>query len=158
MFPPVRSLEFWLGVVTALLVRRKQWYGPGLWMATVIAVGVYYLNGTSRISSDLHTILFDFACCVLIAGAANADLTGAWSPWRWRPLVFLGEVSFAFYLVHVELIQNLMRAWWPEGWHGASVLLVIPALLAAAIGLAYLLYHFVEMPCMRLLRPKRLKP
>jgi peptidoglycan/LPS O-acetylase OafA/YrhL len=155
MFPPVRSLEFWLGMITALLVRRNQWFGPGLWSATVIAVGVYYLNGTASVSPDLHTVTFDLACCLLIAAAARADLTGAWSPWRWRPLVFLGEVSFAFYLVHVELIQNIMRAWRPEGWHPMTALVVIPALLAVAIGLAYLLYRFVEMPFMRRLRPKR---
>ena len=154
MFPPVRSLEFWLGVVTALLVKRARWYGPGLGMASLLAVGVYYLNGTDWIASNLHTIGFDVVCCLLIGAAARADLSGAWSPWRWRPLVFLGEISFAFYLVHVELIQNVMRAWHPQGWHGATVYLVIPALLAVAIGLAYLLYRFVEMPSMRLLRPK----
>ena len=155
MFPPVRSLEFWLGVVTALLVRSGRWCGPDLWIATLLAVGVYYVNGTNWIAPDLHTIGFDLACCLLIAAAAQADLSGAWSPWRWRPLVFLGEVSFAFYLVHVELIQNVMRAWRPHGWHGVTSLLVIPCLLAGAIGLAFLLYRFVEMPCMRLLRPKK---
>lgn len=155
MFPPVRSLEFWLGVVTALLVQRKRWYGPGLWLATLIAVGVYYLNGTNFVPGNWHTVYFDVACCLLIAAAAQADMAGAWSPWRWRPLVFLGEVSFAFYLVHVALIQNLMREWRPKGWSGAQPVVVIPALLAVAILLAYLLYRFVEIPCMRLLRPKR---
>jgi peptidoglycan/LPS O-acetylase OafA/YrhL len=154
MFPPVRSIEFWLGVITALLVKRGRWHGPSLWIATLFAVGVYYLNGTNWVPLNLHTIYFDLACCVLIAAAAQADLSGAWSPWRWRPLVFLGEVSFAFYLVHVELIQNIMRIWRPNGWHGATALLVVPCLLAVAIGLAYLLYRFVEMPSMRLLRPK----
>lgn len=155
MFPPVRSIEFWLGVITALLVKRGRWYGPGLWMATLFAVGVYYLNGTDWIPLNLHTIYFDVACCVLIAGAAKADLTGMWSPWRWRPLVFLGEVSFAFYLVHVQLIQNIMRIWHPHGWNGPTALLAVAALLAGAIGLAYLLYRTVEMPCMRALRPKK---
>lgn len=155
MFPPVRSLEFWLGVVTALLVQRKRWYGPGLWLATLIAVGVYYLNGTNFVPGNWHTVYFDVACCLLIAAAAQADIAGAWSPWRWRPLVFLGEVSFAFYLVHVALIQNIMRAWHPKGWSGAESALVIPGLLALAILLAYLLYRFVELPCMRLLRPKK---
>ncbi|HEX4787806.1 MAG TPA: acyltransferase [Actinospica sp.] len=155
MFPPVRSIEFWLGVVTALLVQRKRWYGPKLWPATLIAVGVYYLNGTSFVPAAWHTVYFDIACCLLIAAAAQADIAGAWSPWRWRPLVFLGEVSFAFYLVHVTMIQDVMRLWRPRGWPGAEDALVIPVLLAFAILLAYLLYRFVEMPCMRLLRPKR---
>jgi len=155
MFPPVRSLEFWLGVVTALLVQRKRWHGPGLWLATLIAVGVYYLNGTSFVPGNWHTVYFDVACCLLIAAAAQADTRGAWSPWRWRPLVFLGEVSFAFYLVHVALIQNLMREWHPRGWSGAEPALIIPALLGVAILLAYLLYRFVELPFMRLLRPRK---
>lgn len=155
MFPPVRSIEFWLGVVTALLVKRGRWYGPDLWTAMALAIGVYYVNGTNWITPYLHTISFDIVCCLLIAAAAQADLAGARSPWRWRPLVFLGEISFAFYLVHVELIQNIMRAWRPHGWHAETALLVIPCLLAGAIGLAYLLYRFVEMPFMRLLRPKK---
>jgi len=155
MFPPVRSIEFWLGVITALLVKRGRWYGPGLWTATLFAVGVYYLNGTNWIPLNLHTIYFDIACCVLIAAAAKADLSGTWSPWRWRPLVFLGEISFAFYLVHVELIQQIMRLWRPGGWYGGTALLMVFALLAGATGLAYLLYRCVEMPCMRLLRPKK---
>jgi peptidoglycan/LPS O-acetylase OafA/YrhL len=57
--------------------------------------------------------------------------------------------------VHVQLIQNIMRLWRPNGWHGAPALLAVAALLAGAIGLAYMLYRFVEMPCMRLLRPKK---
>lgn len=155
MFPPVRSLEFWLGVVTALLVQRKCWYGPGLWLASLIAVGVYYINGTSFVPGDWHTVYFDVACCLLIAAAAQADIEGAWSPWRWRPLVFLGEVSFAFYLVHVAMIDNFMRRWHPGGWSPYYAPVVIPAMLAAAVLLAYVLYRFVELPCMRLLRPKR---
>lgn len=154
MFPPVRSLEFWLGVVVALLVQRKRWYGPGLWLSTVIAVGVYYLNGTQFIPGNWHTIYFDLCCAMLIAAAAQADLAGTFSPWRWRTLVFLGEISFAFYLVHVAMIQNIMREWYPHGWHGSTLVIVIPGLWCAATLLAWLLYRFVEVPCMRLLRPK----
>ena len=80
-----------------------------------------------------------------------------WSPWRWRPLVWLGEISFAFYMVHVQFVQNVLR--WRhragKGWPAHEAALVIPAFLAASVLVAWALYRLVELPMMRRLGPKR---
>jgi peptidoglycan/LPS O-acetylase OafA/YrhL len=161
--PPVRSLEFWLGVVVGELVVRRQWRGPGLWVGTAVVVAVY--GGTRNIPwfpvslpSDWWSADLPLAFVIFIAGAAMADISGAWSPWRWRPLVWLGEISFAFYMVHVQFMKNMMR--WAHrdnghGWPAGKGLLVVVFFLAVSIFLAWLLYRFVETPMMRVLGPRR---
>lgn len=162
-FPPVRSLEFWLGVVVGELVVRRRWRGPGLWVGTAVVFAVY--GGTRgipwfpvSIPSDWWSADLPLAFVVFIAGAAQADITGAWSPWRWRPLVWLGEVSFAFYMVHVSFMKNVLRYLHRDNGHGWSAgrgLLMVAAFLGVSIFLAWLLYRFVETPMMRVLGPRR---
>jgi peptidoglycan/LPS O-acetylase OafA/YrhL len=161
-FPPVRSLEFWLGVVVGELVVRRRWNGPGLWGGTLVAVAVYTsTRGIPWFPIGMPTEWWGanlaVAFVILIAGAAQADITGARSPWRNRPIVFLGEISFAFYLVHVFFMEYTLR-WLGRngvGWSGGKAAIVIPAFLAVSIFLAWLLYRFVEVPMMRRLGPKR---
>ena len=165
MFPPVRSLEFWLGVFVGELVVRRRWNGPGLWVSTVIAVAVYTSVGDVgwfpiHAGHDWGAANLAAAFVLLIAGAAMADIGGEASPWRHPILVWLGEVSFAFYMVHVFLIQTVLRELGRpgRGWGVGSAVFVIPAFLGAALVLAWLLHRFVEMPMMRLLGPKRRRP
>ncbi len=107
MFPPVRSLEFFTGVLAGVLLTRRQWYGPGLWTSTAIFV-VLYAACTFYIPGSFAMAVLTLGYLVLICGAAKRPERRA-SPWRWRWMVWLGEVSFAFYLVHVALIQNVLR-------------------------------------------------
>jgi peptidoglycan/LPS O-acetylase OafA/YrhL len=155
IFPPVRSLEFWLGVAAGELFIRRRWRGPGLWPATAIFIGIYAANNwipTQYWPADLTV-----GYLLLITAAAKADVTGAWSPWRNRVMVWLGEISFAFYLVHVVVIANVMRLMGHgnHGWPSKKAAVAMLFFLVVSVGLAWLLYRFVEMPMMRVLRPRR---
>jgi peptidoglycan/LPS O-acetylase OafA/YrhL len=154
LFPPVRSLEFWLGAVAALLVIRKRWYGPGLWVATGITVAVTVANQTW--DAKFWTVDSAIAFTFLIAAAAEADIAGRWTPWRNRPLVWLGEVSFAFYLVHVAFMSNMIRYLQVHGvdLHGHVQYYLLPGYFLASLLLAWLLFQFVETPMNRRLRPR----
>ena len=165
LFPPVRSLEFWIGVAVGELVVRRRWGGPGLWGGTAVAALLY---GSTRgvswwpVSTPAEWWSADLAVAyvILIAGAAQADIAGAWSPWRNKVMVKLGEISFAFYLVHVMFIENIL-AWLHRngvGWSVGEASIVIPVLLSCAMALAWLLYTFVELPMMRILGPSRRRP
>lgn len=158
MFPPYRSIEFWLGAVVGQLVVARRYHGPGLWTATVLTVLVWGLNTYHGLLHSYESFDRDLTFVLLIAGAAKADLRGARSPWRARPLVWLGEISFAFYLVHVELVENLMLLAGHNG-HGWPNVLAGPTAVACFLGLAifaaWLLYRQVEVPMLRRLRPKR---
>ncbi|MFG1839808.1 acyltransferase family protein [Micromonospora sp. NPDC049175] len=156
IFPPVRSLEFWLGAVAAELMRRGLWRGPGLTWASVIFVGTWAV-ATQWIPAELWTTLLAVAYLLVITAAADADVRDRRSPWRSRPLVWLGEVSFAFYLVHVLVMTSVLRFtgdWGTgfEGWRGPVVVL---GFLLVTLLLAGLLHRYVETPMMRRLAPRR---
>jgi len=158
IFPPTRSLEFWLGVVAAELMLRRKWRGPGLWTATAIYVGVFVLN--HWISPDYWTADLAVAFLLVITAGARADIEGTWSPWRSPVMVWLGEVSFAFYLVHLPVITNARRLFGhsTSGWPAKKAVFAIAFFLGLSILLAWLLYRFVERPMMRVLRPRKRIP
>lgn len=155
VFPLVRSLEFWIGVAAAELMVRGRWRGPGLKLASVLFV-LTWVVVTEWIRAELWTTLMPIAYVLVIAAAADADLRGTWSPWRSRPMIWLGEVSFAYYLVHVFVVTSVLRATnhldgFP-GWQGPAAAV---GFLLLNLLLAGLLFRFVETPMMRLLAPRR---
>jgi peptidoglycan/LPS O-acetylase OafA/YrhL len=158
VFPPVRSLEFWMGVAAGELMVRGKWRGPGLWVSTAIFV-VTWVTATTWIRAELWTSLLAAVYVLVIAGAAQADIRGLPSPWRSRPMVWLGEVSFAYYLLHVSVITNVLRATGVtaglRGWRGPAAAV---GFLLLNLLLATLLFRFVETPMMRILRPRRKPP
>ncbi|MGC4767521.1 acyltransferase family protein [Micromonospora sp. DT44] len=156
IFPPARSLEFWLGAVAAELMLRGRWRGPGLTAATAIFVGTW-VAAAQWIRAELWTTLLAVAYLLVITAAADADVRDRRSPWRSRPLVWLGEVSFAFYLVHVLVMTSVLRLsgdWGTgfRGWRGPAVVL---GFLLVNLVLAGLLHRWVETPMMRRLAPRR---
>ncbi|MBE1484544.1 acyltransferase family protein [Plantactinospora soyae] len=158
IFPVVRSFEFWVGVAAAELLLRGKWRGPGLLLSTGIFV-VIWVASMEWIRAELWTTVLALGYILVIASAARADVTGRWSPWRSRPLIWLGEVSFAFYLVHVFLIKAILRfAGHPGGFSGWRGPVVTIGLLLVSLLAAWLLFRFVETPMMRVLSPRRRRP
>ncbi|GGN11508.1 acyltransferase family protein [Streptomyces fuscichromogenes] len=156
-FPAARLPEFVLGAATARLVLLGRWRGPGLEASLALAVIGYFLvpQVTSEYAATACTIT-GFA--LLIPAAAVADLHGLPSLWRRRWLVRLGELSFAFYMVHLLVLRAGTHL---LGTRPRFGLLTGGAVAAAAftlsLGLSWLLYEGVERPARRLLlrRPAR---
>ncbi|MEV6692325.1 acyltransferase [Micromonospora sp. NPDC051196] len=159
VFPLVRSLEFWMGVAAAELMLRGRWRGPGLPLASLIFV-VTWVVAAQWIRAEFWAALLSVAYVVVIAAAADADVRGRRSPLRSRPMVWLGEVSFAFYLVHVFVIMTILRVtgdWGTglPGWWGPAAVI---GFLVLTLGIAALVHRFVEQPMMRRLTPRRSTP
>ncbi|MER6595133.1 acyltransferase, partial [Micromonospora purpureochromogenes] len=156
IFPVVRSLEFWLGVAAAELMRRGRWRGPGLPLASLIFV-VTWVVAALWIRAELWAAILSVAYILVITAAADADVRGLSSPWRHRRMIWLGEVSFAFYLVHVLVMVTVLRATGHlgvglPGWWGP---LAVLGFLAVNLVLAALLHRWVETPMMGRLAPRR---
>ncbi|MFB9236912.1 acyltransferase family protein [Plantactinospora siamensis] len=155
VFPPVRSLEFWLGVAAGELMARGRWRGPGLWPATGVFLATW-VGCATLVPAQLWTTLLAVAYILVIAAAADADVRGARSPWRSRPMRWLGEVSFAYYLVHVFVVTTVLgQLGRPRGFPGWWGPLAAVGFLLLNLALAALLHRFVETPMMRLLGPRR---
>lgn len=70
-----------------------------------------------------------------------------WPPFRllnWRPVVFLGVLSYSLYLVHDVLLQVVRRVW--KLPHSSLVTLTL------SVAVAWLIFEVIEKPCTRLRR------
>ncbi len=160
--PPFRLGEFALGVVLAVLTARGYRAPLGLLPATALLAGWFvftYVVGPrtldaamlARTGSAGYAILPLLYGLVIVA-AARLDLEARPSVLRWKPMVRLGEWSYALYLVHATIIYALMevfgthyRAMWTNlGWLALASVIAIAA--------SALLYHLVEQPLERWLR------
>ncbi|WP_084315937.1 acyltransferase family protein [Actinospica robiniae] len=157
--PPVRVLDFVLGIVLARIVLEGRWIRFGLLPASALAiVGYVVMLKVPPLFAMTATTTIPLA--LLIAAAAAADRDGRRSVLRSRTMVWLGEISFAFYMTHFLVIYyghyllGATRSWSDGGAIGVTVLFLAGAVVAAA-----LLHRFVEVPLMRLIgRPPRVAP
>ncbi len=93
---------------------------------------------------------------LLIPAAATADLRGTWSPTRSRLMVWLGSVSFAFYLWHRLILIYGHRLLGPgRTWGSAEAIAMAVLALAVALSVSWLTYRFLELPLQRRLRGRR---
>ncbi|OII62449.1 acyltransferase [Streptomyces sp. CC53] len=154
-FPLARVPEFVLGVALARLVQLGAWRGPGLEAATALSLLGYFMT-PFFLNAYASTTVLGFA--LLIPAGALADIEGRRTMWQGRRTVKLGEWSFAFYMVHVLVLEagTLVFGHQPR-------FDTLPALGAAAVvftvtlALSAALYRWVELPG-RLLVLGRRKP
>jgi peptidoglycan/LPS O-acetylase OafA/YrhL len=145
-WPPVRLAEFALGVAVACEVRsglrlrwvRLAWVVPAL-LVTTAAVEV--IIDTYPLPNQLLAVPY----AGLIFAAAQTDLSGVGRVLSARPLVYAGEVSFAFYLVHELVIIHVEAHLQAPALHQTALILVVAVLAAIA------LHHAVERPLQRVI-------
>jgi peptidoglycan/LPS O-acetylase OafA/YrhL len=159
VLPPVRTLDFVLGMLIGTLVLNGKWVGPRLGTAAVLFV-VFYLVSTRLpyvFGLDAATII---PIALLVPAGALADVNGQRSVLRSRFAVFLGEISFAFYLIHVIIMLGLRPMFGATALFSAPVaFLIVLFTLVVAVLAAWLLYALVEKPIMkRFSSPRRPPP
>ncbi len=71
-----------------------------------------------------------------------------------RPMIYGGQISFSLYMIHepVHTVWNWAVAQYRIVLPMSTAKIVVAGLIAAAIGAAMLLYHFVEEPARRWMR------
>ncbi|MEU4173842.1 acyltransferase [Streptomyces sp. NPDC026589] len=158
-FPPVRMLDFVLGMLVARYVLAGRRLPLGLTGATLLflgGIGLQFLLTPSVYGMAAPTAL---PVVLLIAAAARTDALGIPSLWRGRTVVWLGEVSFAFYMVHFLVIRYGRQVPGAEALASAAgeVSLALVFLVVSLL-LAWLLHSTVEDPAMRRWSRPRAKP
>lgn len=150
-FPAARLPEFLLGAATARLVLLGGWRGPGTEASLAVAIVGYFLvpQFTPGYPSTPCTII---GFGLLIPAAAVADLNGLPSLWRHRRLVRLGELSFAFYMVHLLVLRagTSVLGVYPH-YDVPTGLTVTAVMFGVSLGLSWVLYELVERPARLLL-------
>lgn len=142
-FPPLRMAEFFVGIVLALELAAGRLPRVPLRVAVPIAIAAYLWRYLPPV--------VPFA--LLIVAVAQSDMAMRPSFLRRRIFVRLGELSFAFYLVHYLVLETSRHVvdhidLHPESSR-PSALMVLIATFGASLACAYLLHRFVEQPGMR---------
>jgi peptidoglycan/LPS O-acetylase OafA/YrhL len=162
MNPMVRVGEFALGVALGHAL-REGWV-PRIrvataWSATAAAAGVALLLGMMRgwpVPRGAADVLALGPFALVLMAYAGKDLTGRGS-WLSRPwAVYLGQLSFAFYLVHQLVMDFVLQrlvpmptATVPAALGRTAICLVLAVLAAMAV------HHGIELPGQRLLSRRR---
>jgi peptidoglycan/LPS O-acetylase OafA/YrhL len=156
VFPPARLPEFAAGMLLALVVRAGLWPRLGIGAAGALAVATYLVS--RLLPEDIHYVAVTAVpLALLIAAVGVADAEGLPSPWRARWMIWLGETSFAFYLVHQLALRMVVRVTGADRGVAAEAVIALACLGLAVLG-SWLLYRVVELPGMRLLRPRPVRP
>ena len=164
--PLLRSGEFALGMLLGLLAlkvrdgdlampRIRTWQ---LWVVTALALAG--ISGVSKVSlqQTINGFVLDPVWFLLIGMFALHDIQRAQShhqvgepvPGNWirRSLVYFGEVSFAFYLVHEIVIFRFIKTSLGSDMirMDARGILMMLIILVISILAAMIAHHLVERP------------
>ncbi|WP_405146066.1 acyltransferase family protein [Sphaerisporangium sp. NBC_01403] len=155
-FPPVRMLEFVFGIILARIVMTGRRLPLGLGGAVALGVALYALSPFLPMSYSVVAIWI-VPLGLIIAAGATGDAKGRTHWIGSRPMVKLGEWSYAIYISH-SLILTYVRQLFgsPKGWSTPVGFLMFGVLFAITIGFSWLLFTLVEDPIMkRFATPKR---
>jgi peptidoglycan/LPS O-acetylase OafA/YrhL len=150
--PVSRVGDFALGMVLARIVGERAFpripVGAALALVGLGYAGMILLPGPIGLVAPVAPPL-----ALLVAALADREYRGAPGRLAARPLVVLGEISFAFYMVHFLVLQYgpvglATRAPddIPRPPLEALALVLVSLLISLALG--WLLYRFVEVPAM----------
>lgn len=165
VFAPI-VLEFLLGVAVAMLVERgvHRFHGTLLVGALVwLAIGTLFMRPSvfelrvahwgmqvaiSR-TFGLHVVCWGIPAAVLIYEIIALEIRQRWiMP---RVLQYLGNASFSIYLWHVAVFAAVAEMFARLGWVSVASSTGLTALMIAiALGIALLSYHFLEKPLLRI--------
>lgn len=147
--PPVQLLTFIFGIFLARIVLTGRQLPVKLGGAIALAVGAYFVAALFGPVYQFSAVMV-LPLGLLIAAAAAADVDAQPTFLGSRPMVWLGEISFAFYLWHFLVLtagHQVLGA--GETWSTATAAAVMVLLLAVALVLSWATYRFFERPIMK---------
>lgn len=147
--PPMRMTDFVLGMLVALAIRNGRWRNVGLVWSGVLLLGSYLLCWQVPFLYAQRGFIAVIPVLMLIAAGAIADAEGRFTWFRNRTMVWLGEISFAFYLVHFIVLAYGRKVLGQTYYSVSATVFLNLAMFAFSIMLAWLLYTLVERPTMR---------
>ena len=143
--PLIRLPEFMLGMAAGLAFAEGWRPNIDVRLPVGILVLLCLVDGLLHLPKPLMDPVLASVFVAIVVASAGSDVAGTRSRLTIRGLVYAGEVSFCFYLVHELVIVD--AAPYISGPAAVVVDLVAGAVLATVV------HHLVELPCQRRLRP-----
>ncbi len=141
--------EFAIGV--ALYRVFLVWRVPAAMTRPLLLALIVAVIGLAGVQADERLIVICLAAVIFVVGCLSMEERG--SIMRHRALVYLGEISYATYMVHIFVLFVMNKIAEILGLTtGAGALVIDLVILVLIYGGSALLYHLVERPCRALLR------
>ncbi|WP_377309693.1 acyltransferase family protein [Phytohabitans flavus] len=157
-FPPIRIFEFVVGMIMARIVLSGRWIGLRPILATLLLLAVYAATMGIDLIDGWHGLLLA-PMALLIAAVASSDVAGRTGVLTRPAMVWLGQISYAFFLVHVHVLFlihaafggqfGVRGAYKPEQFGVLGGIALLVGVYLASVVVAWLLYALVEQPIMR---------
>jgi len=159
----LRNLQFLLGMAAAFVIHHHKIATPrsllllgGAGFAACYLYGGLIHGDLARPGSPNVIVTAGLAAAIMIVALVELERSHGWQA---PPLLrYLGDASYAIYLVHFPLFTPLVWLARSQHWERFMPLQVLMALMAAAgVAAGVLLYQFVDRPLRDLLR-RALRP
>lgn len=146
-FPPVRMFEFILGILLARIVQTGRRLPFGVGGATLLLIVSYATAPLFPLTYPMVAVMV-VPMGLVIAALAAADKAGRRGWLSNRVMVWLGGVSWAFYLWSL-VVLNAGVAVLGGGFGVPSGIAVVALLLGVTLLLSWLLCALIERPILR---------
>jgi peptidoglycan/LPS O-acetylase OafA/YrhL len=114
---------------------------------------------TDRIYLERHLFYGAFVCCLLAPAVFGDPYAGrVRALLRWKPLAYVGTISFSFYLFHYAVLHQMQHTWGRAPEHGWELVPWWIVAMAGSVLLGTIGYRLVELPFMALTRRRRGRP
>ena len=153
VLPVSRLPEFIAGMLLAQIVLERRWPQVPLMPMTLITVAIYM--STRWLPEDFRLVAGSAVpLALMVATVGAADANGRPTVWRASWAVWLGELSYAFYLAHQLVLRLVIKVAGPAQNVFMSITVTVVSLALAFVA-SWLLYRFVELPGMVRFGPRR---
>ncbi|MGW2474457.1 acyltransferase family protein [Streptomyces sp. NPDC001665] len=148
ILPFPRVLDFALGILVARSVMSGRWRNIGMVWAGALLIASYALGYfVPYIYSSRAVCVIPAA--ILIAAGAIADDEGRFTVFRNKVTVWLGDISFAFYLVHFTVLEGVWKLLGSKTYSGPQAAAMLVLGLGVSILASWALYGLIERPITR---------
>lgn len=148
-FPLSRLPEFFLGVITARMVIEGRWRQIRLMPPLVALAVAFAATWVVPINFKMSALLV-VPVAAVVATLAARDIAGIRGLNATRPMVWLGDISYAFYMIQFPVMVAITRLFIGGNAYGfAGWLFWAVVSLVVSIGAAHLIYVAVDQPLMR---------
>lgn len=146
------NLLFMMGLLTAHIVLRVRVSHPLLWalggFCALLGAGGAENAGLFQVNDLAGRLLYGFSSMAIIIGLAEAEQTGRLRVTR--AALFLGDVSYTLYLVHVTVIANTLWLLAKTGLIGhVPVAVLVAGTLTLSMTAAAIIHLKFERPVLR---------
>lgn len=148
IFPPMRLLDFVLGILVARAVMTGRWRDIGMFWSGVLLAASYALASFVPLLYGMR-VMCVVPAALLVAAGALADTKGRRSLFSRPAAVWLGEVSFAFYLVHYTVLTLVCELLGGRMLGTPAGTALLAGEIAVSLLISWALYAWVERPLTR---------